>query len=698
MSQDHDSQSTGDQASGSEANAGATVAAAGEAEKAKLQSTIAKLENQLEDEVLTVRNFSMIGVLVFIAGLLFLLLFDTSALPIKHAVLPKPTAKGQAVKAYNKGLAEKELSTGRGLKLNMETTLSDIQNAVFLKNLGVSVKAGAGAVTVSAVEDKHEGGLSLAPGQNITAINGIDVSTVAEFLALGQTVVPGQEIALTVNGQEQKAKFHEHMNYLHLEEAVKNAEHAMEGVVEAHWEKHHEVNLKGRLAVHKVEKTLKKAQAKKDKQLIEIAQGKVKAEKEKWEAKKKALTEAFERELELVLADLHHAAHGDKDVNKILFGHEDHPKEGKFYTDKSFVGTYVRTYGGFLEWKTNEQAKMTFQEKHEFDKTQANSMDPVHATLYRMLEPRLVNDFGSPAEPRLAGMKEDMGLLKHGERFYFRHCQHCHGMSGYGDGPTAPFLNPRPRNYTRGIFKLRSNKTATKPSMKDLVRVLKHGMPGSMMPPFRLYKEADIKAVAHYVRYLAIRGEVEYRINKEVFEADVFEYDPELRTYGDNNVLEWEDPETEEDVTGDVFGRFEALYKATLKTVVADWKAAESADNQIVPSEEPPSYADKEAWAAAVEEGRQLFITKECKSCHGFYGKGGGEKSEGMMDDWGFPIKPRNLTRGVYRGGARPIDLFWRISAGIAGSGMPPHHSNVTEEERWKIVCYVKSLADKSKR
>ena len=32
---------------------------------------------------------------------------------------------------------------------------------------------------------------------------------------------------------------------------------------------------------------------------------------------------------------------------------------------------------------------------------------------------------------------------------------------------------------------------------------------------------------------------------------------------------------------------------------------------------------------------------------------------------------PRNLREGSYRGGRRPIDVFWRISAGIAGTPMP---------------------------
>ena len=56
-------------------------------------------------------------------------------------------------------------------------------------------------------------------------------------------------------------------------------------------------------------------------------------------------------------------------------------------------------------------------------------------------------------------------------------------------------------------------------------------------------------------------------------------------------------------------------------------------------------------------------------------------------------------ARDIYRGGRRPIDLFWRISAGIAGTPMPAGgpaapgaQGTLTEQEIWQIVDYVQSL------
>ena len=44
------------------------------------------------------------------------------------------------------------------------------------------------------------------------------------------------------------------------------------------------------------------------------------------------------------------------------------------------------------------------------------------------------------------------------------------------------------------------------------------------------------------------------------------------------------------------------------------------------------------------------------------------------LDDWGNPLRPANLNRGVYKGGRRPIDIYWRIAKGINGAKMPAHY------------------------
>ena len=55
-------------------------------------------------------------------------------------------------------------------------------------------------------------------------------------------------------------------------------------------------------------------------------------------------------------------------------------------------------------------------------------------------------------------------------------------------------------------------------------------------------------------------------------------------------------------------------------------------------------------------------------------------------------IPPRNLRLGVYRGGRRPLDLYYRIHAGINGAPMPAAKGTVPPEDIWHIVNYIRSL------
>jgi hypothetical protein len=51
-----------------------------------------------------------------------------------------------------------------------------------------------------------------------------------------------------------------------------------------------------------------------------------------------------------------------------------------------------------------------------------------------------------------------------------------------------------------------------------------------------------------------------------------------------------------------------------------------------------------------------------------------------------------NLRLGVYRGGRRPLDLYYRIHAGINGAPMPAAKGTVPPEDIWHIVNYIRSL------
>ena len=71
---------------------------------------------------------------------------------------------------------------------------------------------------------------------------------------------------------------------------------------------------------------------------------------------------------------------------------------------------------------------------------------------------------------------------------YNHACAWCHGKDGRGDGPAAfsinKYLSPRPRDFTRGQFKLRSTPSGQLPTDDDLLLTLERGIPG-YMPSFR---------------------------------------------------------------------------------------------------------------------------------------------------------------------------------------------------------------------
>ena len=106
--------------------------------------------------------------------------------------------------------------------------------------------------------------------------------------------------------------------------------------------------------------------------------------------------------------------------------------------------------------------------------------------------------------------------LKRGRMLYAEHCVHCHGTSGDGDGPTAKYLNPRPRDYRLGRFKYKSTIDAARPTRNDLARIIKHGIPGTYMPSFLLLEEGESAALVEYVRWLSMRGEFERRLSAEL--------------------------------------------------------------------------------------------------------------------------------------------------------------------------------------
>ena len=224
-------------------------------------------------------------------------------------------------------------------------------------------------------------------------------------------------------------------------------------------------------------------------------------------------------------------------------------------------------------------------------------------------------------------------FIEQGRAIYFQRCSFCHGLLGDGEGPAAPYMDPRPRDFTLGTFKFRTTQSGELPTDDDLFRTVSRGLPGTGMQAFDndlikngLTEEQRWQVIA-YVRTFAQ-------------EFDNEELDP-VKT-----------------------GKLVAL-----------------------PKERAPFNAD------SIAKGKAVFERAKCWECHGKEGRGNGQKAFDRKDDWGFPIRIRNVTLPwKLKGGAEVEDIYMRFSTGINGTPMPSFVKALSEEERWYLANFIKSL------
>lgn len=222
--------------------------------------------------------------------------------------------------------------------------------------------------------------------------------------------------------------------------------------------------------------------------------------------------------------------------------------------------------------------------------------------------------------------------IAHGKQVYQRRCLGCHGEHGDGNGPAATFLETRPRNFTFGVFKFRLTPSGSLPDDGDLLRTITRGVRGTAMPTWHELPEKDRLAVIQYIKYVLA----------------VDNSDP-ARPY---------------------FFFAEEPPKAPLFIGVPP----------------PPSQQ-------RVQRGQEVWQKANCWVCHGEHGRGDGESAAGLSDDFGFPIRPANLTAGQFKSGPDVKDIFRTVTTGLSGTPMPSFGDTVSEADRWALAYYVLSLS-----
>ncbi len=321
----------------------------------------------------------------------------------------------------------------------------------------------------------------------------------------------------------------------------------------------------------------------------------------------------------------------------------------------------------------------------------AESSKELSETHQKQIHAALNKYFGTPKNPVLklaAATTDEAGEsvlsdalepehLKYGAQVFLERCAGCHGETGDGQGEAAPFLQPKPRDYRKGIYKFTSTPYGTKPARNDLIRVIMHGSKGTSMPSFKFISDEEMQALVDYVIMLSQRGEVE----ETLANIATNDYDPE-------DEIEAED------------------FERAMTRVHDRWVEAEF---QLVrPYTAQPKMTDETILA-----GRKAFLSRGCSKCHGTDAKGQTtwlsplyiaeqeakpeeEREKINLDAWNYPAPAADLTAGMLHGGRRPIDIYRRIYSGINGTPMPGFAAAFQEEPDtiWHLVHYVLSVVD----
>jgi len=91
----------------------------------------------------------------------------------------------------------------------------------------------------------------------------------------------------------------------------------------------------------------------------------------------------------------------------------------------------------------------------------------------------------------------------------------------------------------------------------------------------------------------------------------------------------------------------------------------------------------------SIAKGKELYLAKakgNCVFCHGEDGAGNAENLPKLRR------KPANISSKERMDKMTDGEIFWKISKGITGI-MPAGEKRMTEEERWQVVNFVRTLA-----
>ena len=102
-------------------------------------------------------------------------------------------------------------------------------------------------------------------------------------------------------------------------------------------------------------------------------------------------------------------------------------------------------------------------------------------------------------------IEETPEAVESGRKVYEKWCINCHGEKGDGKGAAKPFLFPPPRDFTMGLYKIKSTPRKELPLEEDLFKSITQGMPGTSMPGWENLSEEERWSLVHYIKTFSER-------------------------------------------------------------------------------------------------------------------------------------------------------------------------------------------------
>ena len=131
---------------------------------------------------------------------------------------------------------------------------------------------------------------------------------------------------------------------------------------------------------------------------------------------------------------------------------------------------------------------------------------------------------------------------------------------------------------------------------------------------------------------------------------------------------------------------WQSVILLALSLAGAAWAGAHGTKNWPVPEEAKKLKNPVPATEASLAAGKALFLDR-CAQCHGEQGKGDGPEAPL------YSVKAADFTDAHMMGEMTDGEIFWKISEGRRP--MPSFKERLTEEQRWQLVNFLRTLAPK---